>query len=91
MVDVNYELCLGFNVLKLELKKFAGQKPGVILQKITIAYTSLLIIDLIFDVRDGIILFIPIFVYFVCFNYIDLYACSIKHFVELSVLSFMWE
>jgi len=37
------------------------------------------------------ILFIPIFVYFVCFNYIGLYAYDIKHFVELSVLSFMCE
>jgi ABC-type polysaccharide transport system permease subunit len=35
------------------------------------------------------VLFIPIFVYFVYFNYIGLYACNIKHFVELSVLIFM--
>ena len=34
------------------------------------------------------ILFIPTFV---CFNYIGLYAYDIKHFVELSVLSLMWE
>jgi len=37
------------------------------------------------------ILFIPIFVYFVCFNCIGLYAYGIKQFVELSVLIFMWE
>jgi len=37
------------------------------------------------------ILFIPIFVYFVCFNYMDLYAYGIRHFVELSVLIFMWK
>jgi hypothetical protein len=36
------------------------------------------------------ILFIPIFVCFVYFNYIDFYAYDIKHFVELSVLGFMW-
>jgi len=36
------------------------------------------------------ILFIPIFVHFVCFNYLGLYTFNIKHFVELSVLIFMW-
>jgi len=46
---------LGFNVLRLEV---AGQGPGVILQKLTIAYTSLLIIDFIFDARHVIVYFI---------------------------------
>ena len=55
-VDPKY--ALGFNVLKLELKKVAGQRPGAILQKITISYTSLLIIDLIFNARHGIVYFI---------------------------------
>lgn len=49
---------LSFNVLKPELKKVAGQRPDVILQKLTIAYTRLLIIDFIFDARHGIVYFI---------------------------------
>jgi len=49
---------LGFTVLRLEFKKGAGQRPGVILQKFTIAYTVSLIIDFIFDARHGIIYFI---------------------------------
>jgi len=49
---------LGFNVLRLEFKKVAGQRPGVNLQKFTIAYTGLLIIDFIFDARHGIVYFI---------------------------------
>jgi len=49
---------LGFNVLRLEFKNVAGEIPGVILQKFTIAYTSLLIIDFIFDARHGIVYFI---------------------------------
>jgi len=48
---------LGFNVLRLEFKKVAGQRPGIILQKPTIAYARLLII-FIFDARHGIVYFI---------------------------------